>query len=95
MIAPREAVMMVHRAVDDARTAQAAGATFARTLAGADPQDFAAALWEQEHLIERAITDAGHSAEQAGLAIGHFRAAARDEWQRIADTGGSEAGRRA
>ena len=43
--------LMVHLTVDDARTAQAAGFKFARTLAGADPEDFAAALWEQEHLV--------------------------------------------
>ena len=79
---------MVHLTVDDARTAQLAGCKFARTLAGADPDDFAAALWEQEHLVERAITDAGYSSEQARLAAGHFGVAARDEWQRIANAGG-------
>ena len=55
--------------VDDARTAQAAGARFTRTLADADSEDIAAALWEQEHLVERAIIDAGYSSEQAKLAL--------------------------
>ena len=54
----REEDMMVQLAVDDAHTAQLAGTRFARTLAGAHSEDFAAALREQEHLIERAITDA-------------------------------------
>lgn len=49
----------------------------------------ALALAEQEELTQRAITDAGCSAEQAELAAGHFEAAARDEWQRLADAGGS------
>ncbi len=43
--------LMVHLTVDDARTAQLAGARFARTLAGADPEDFAAALWDQVGFI--------------------------------------------
>ncbi len=38
--------LMVHLTVDDARTAQAAGARFARTLAGADPAGYALALAE-------------------------------------------------
>ena len=74
--------------VDDACTAEHAGTKFARALAGADLEDFAAAPREQEHLVERAITDAGFSAEQARLAAGPFGAAARDEWQRIADASG-------
>ena len=82
------ASLQVHLAVDDARTAQLAGCTFARALAGADPADYALALAEQEHLVERAITDAGYSTEQARLAAEHFAAAARDEWQRIADASG-------
>ncbi len=53
----------VHFTVDDAHTVQAAGFKFARALAGADPADYALALAEQEHLVERAITDAGYSAE--------------------------------
>ena len=80
----------VHLTVDDARTAQTAGVTFARRLAGANPADFALALAEQELLVERAIVEAGHSVEQAQLAAGHFGAAARDEWERI--IGGSEHG---
>ena len=83
MTEPAVEDLHVHLTVDDARTAQLAGCKFARTLAGADPQDFAAALWEQEHLVESAITDAGYSTEQARLAAGHFAAAAREEWQRI------------
>ncbi|MBV9811492.1 MAG: hypothetical protein JO326_02005 [Acetobacteraceae bacterium] len=82
--------MMVHLTVDDARTAQEAGARFARTLAGACPEDFALALAAQTDLIERAITDAGYSDQQARLAAGHFEVAARDEWQRIVDASGSE-----
>jgi hypothetical protein len=89
MIHLREEDMMVHLTVDDARTAQVAGATFARTLAGAHPEDFALALAEQEELIERAITEAGYTAQQARLAAGHFTAAAREEGQRITDAGGS------
>ena len=89
MPVPRtEGELQIHLAVDDARTAQLAGAKLARVLAGADPDDFAAVLWEQEHLVERAIVDAGYSAEQARLAAGHFGAAARDEWQQIADASG-------
>jgi myosin-crossreactive antigen len=90
MIEPHEEDMMVHLTVDDARTAQAAGIKFARTLAGAYSQDFALALAEQAELIERAITDAGHATDQAGLAAGHFEMAAWDEWQRIADAGSSD-----
>lgn len=67
--------------VDDARTAQAAGVTFARTLSGAHLADFTLALAEQKLLIERAIVEAGYSAEQARLTAWHFAVAARDEWQ--------------
>ncbi len=84
-----ESDMPAHLAVDDARTAQDAGAKFARALAGAHPADFALALAEQDELIRRAIVDAGFSAEQARLAAAHFEAAAWDEWERIADTAGS------
>ena len=76
-------------------SAQAAGARFARTLAGTDPQDFALALAEQEHLIQRAITDAGYTVEQAGLAAREFAASAAVEWQRIEDARGREAWGRA
>ena len=79
---------MVLLTVGDVRTAQAAGARFARTLAGARSEDFALALAEQEELIRHAIMAAGYTAEQEGLAAGHFAAAARDEWQRIADASG-------
>jgi hypothetical protein len=47
--------------------------------------------WEQEHLVERAITEAGYSAEQAHLATGHFGTAARDEWRRIVAGGSGHA----
>jgi len=88
-INPSEDDLYVHLTVDDARTAQAAGARFARTLAGAATDAFMLALAEQEHLIQRAITDAGHTAEQAELAAGHFTVAARDEWERITGASGS------
>jgi hypothetical protein len=94
MLELRENDLRVHLTVDDARTAQVAGATFARTLAGAHPEDFALALAEQQGLIQRAITDGGYSTEQARLAAGHFEVAAREEWQRIVDAaGGSSWGR--
>ncbi len=88
MIVLREEDLQVLLTVDDARTAERAGCKFARTLAGADPADYVLALAEQEHLVERAIMDAGYSVEQARLAAGHFGTAARDEWQRIADPSG-------
>lgn len=80
----REEDMLAHLAVDDARTAQDAGATFARALAGASAAVFMVALAEQEDLIRRKIMDAGHSAEQARLAAEHFETAAKVEWERIA-----------
>jgi hypothetical protein len=95
MIGPREDDLFVHLTVDDAGTAQVAGMTFARTLAGAHPEDFALALAEQEELIQRAITDAGYRPEQAQLAAGHFEVAAREEWRRIADAGGGGSSGRA
>ena len=73
--------IQVRLTMDDARTAQTAGVTFARALSGAHSADFALALAEQEHLVERAIVEAGHSVEQAQLAAGRFAAAAREEWQ--------------
>ena len=76
--------MMVHLTVDDARTAQQAGAKFARDLAGAHENDFAPALAEQSNLIRRAIVDAGFSDEQAKLAAEHFEVAACEEWVRLA-----------
>ena len=81
----------VRLTVDDARTAQTAGVAFARTLSGAHSQDFALALDEQEHLIERAIIEAGHSVDQAQLAAGHFATAARDEWARLVSAGSTSA----
>lgn len=81
----------IHLTVDDARTAQVAGAKFARTLAGARSDDFALALAEQEHLIQRAITDAGFTILQADLAAREFAASAAVEWQRIVGAGGSKA----
>ena len=89
MTEPPEKDLHVHLAVDDARTAQAAGAKFAHALVGAHSGDFALTLAEQEELIERAIADAGFSAEQARLAAGPFAAAARDERQRIVDASGA------
>lgn len=84
----REEDMLARLATDDARTAQDAGARFARALAGAGSAAFMVALAEQLDLIRRTITDAGHSAEQAWLAAEHFEAAARDEWEQIADASG-------
>jgi hypothetical protein len=46
--------MVVRLAVDGARTAQEAGAKFARALVGALWPDFVLALAEQEYLIRRA-----------------------------------------
>jgi len=83
--------MMVHLAVDDARTAQKAGVKFARDLAGAVSADFMMALAEQEDMISRAIMRAGFSAEQARLAAEHFEMAARAEWERITAAGGTVA----
>ena len=88
----REEDMLVRLAVDDALTAQAAGTKFARDLGGAVSTDFTAALAEQEELIQRAITDAGFTAEQARLAAEHFEVAARAEWERIAAAGSDTQG---
>jgi len=88
MTEPPDDDLYVHLTVDDARTAQAAGLKFAHTLAGARSQDFALALAEQEHLIQRAITHAGHTVLQADLAAREFVAAAAVEWQRITDASG-------
>lgn len=79
--------LMVRLAVDDARTAQDAGAKFARTLAGAAPADFMLALGEQGDLVRRWITEAGCTDAQAQLAAGRFEAAARAEWRRLVDAG--------
>ncbi len=84
MTEPREEDLLARLAVDDAKTAQDAGARFARALAGAASAAFMVALAEQEDLIRRTIMDAGFSAEQAQLAAGHFEVAALDEWERIA-----------
>lgn len=80
--------LQVRLTMDDAHTAQLAGVTFARTLSGAASADFVLALAEQELLVERAIVEAGHSAEQARLTVGHFGAAVRDEWARIVSASG-------
>ena len=74
--------------VGNARTAQAAGVTFARKLAGARSVDFAVALAEQEMLVERAIVEAGYGIDLAQCAAGHFGVAARDEWERILGVSG-------
>ena len=79
--------LMVRLAVDDARTAQDAGAKFARDLAGAASADFMLALGEQGDLVRRGIMDAGYTDAQAQLAAGHFEVAARAEWRRLADAG--------
>ena len=80
-----EAGVLIHLAVDDARTVQNAGASFARGLGGIRSADFMVALAEQLDLMRRTITDAGFSAEQARLTAEHFEVAARDEWTRVAD----------
>ena len=76
--------LMVRLAVDDARTAQEAGAKFARALAGALWPDFVLALDEQEHLIRRAIAEAGFADGQARLAAERFEVAALAEWRQLA-----------
>jgi hypothetical protein len=77
--------------IGDAHTAQVAGVKFAHTLSGAHSADFALALDEQEHLIERAIVEAGYGVDLAQFAAGHFGAAARDEWARLAGAGSTGA----
>lgn len=84
MTEPPDDGLMVRLAVGDARTAQEAGAKFARDLAGGHGDDFTLALIEQGSLIRRAITDAGFSTEQAQLAARHFEASALAEWARLA-----------
>ena len=91
----REEDLQVRLAVDDAASARAAGAGFARALAGAASEDFAPALAEQEGLVRRAIAEAGYTEEQARVAAGRFEAAAAEEWRRIAGAGASGAGGRA
>ena len=86
-----EESLQVRLAVDDARSAQAAGATFARTLAGASTDAFALALAEQERPVQHAVTDAGYTVLQADRTARSFAAAAAAEWRRIVDAGGSEA----
>ena len=85
-----EDAMMVRLAVDDAQTAQQAGAKFARNLAGVMPCDFMLTLGERGSLIRRAILDAGFSTEQAQLAAGRFEVAAREEWARLASAMASD-----
>ena len=87
--------MVVRFVVDDATTAQEAGAQFARALAGALWPDFVLALAEQECLIRRAIAEAGFADGQARLAAERFEAAAQAEWRRLAGAGGSGSGGRA
>ena len=87
--------LMVRLAVDDARTAQEAGAKFARALAGALWPDFVLALAEQEYLIWRAIADAGFTDGQARLAAERFEVAAVAEWWQLAGAGASGSGGRA
>lgn len=77
--------LLVRLATDDSRTAQDAGARFARTLADLGSADFMTALAEQQDAIQRAIVEAGFSAEQAWLATEHFGDAALDERTRVAD----------
>ena len=84
MTEPPDDGLMVRLAVGDARTAQEAGAKFARDLAGGHGDDFTLALIEQSSLIRRAITDAGFSTEQARLTAEHFEVAALAEWARLA-----------
>lgn len=91
----REEDLQVRLAVDDTRTARAAGTKFARSLAGACSAEFALALAEQEHLIRRAVTDVGYNARQADLAAREFAAAAAVEWQRLVDAGAGAAWGRA
>jgi hypothetical protein len=76
--------LQIRLTVDDARTAQVAGVTFARRLFGAHSGDFTLALAEQKLLVEHAIVETGHSAEQARLTGWHFAVAACDEWTRLA-----------
>ena len=75
--------MMVHLAVGDAATAQAAGVRFARDLAGARTADFMLAVAEQADIIRRGIIDAGFSAGQALNAAEVFELAALVEQARI------------
>ena len=88
----REEDLQVRLAVGDAESARAAGAEFARTLAGAHSADFELALVEQGGLVRRAVTEAGYTAEQARLAAERFEAAATAEWRRIAAAGASGPG---
>ena len=81
--------MMVSLTMGDTDTARAAGVDFACTLSGARTQDFAMALAEQQHLIQRTIIDAGFTALQAGLVAREFTTSASIEWQRIAGAGSS------
>lgn len=69
--------------VDDARTVHEAGARFAADLAGAAWARFMVTLGEQGDRLRRAVLDAGHTPEQARLAVAHFEAAARAEWMWI------------
>ena len=70
---------MVWLAPDDARTAEAAGVTFARNLAGAPPEWFMLALGEQEAIIRDGIRRAGYPNRQARLAADAFDTGARGE----------------
>lgn len=55
-----DAVQMI---ADDARTAQDAGARFARALVDVGSADLMVALDDQQGLMQRAIVDAGFSGE--------------------------------
>jgi hypothetical protein len=87
--------MVVRLAVDDAGSAQEAGAKFARALAGALWPDFVLALAEQECLIRRAIAEAGFADGQARLAAERFEVAVLAEWRQLAGAGASGSGGRA
>ncbi len=76
MTDPREEDMTVRLTVDDARTVRAAGAKFARALAGAHSEDFALAVIEQERMIQRAVTKAGYTVRQSELVAREFTTAA-------------------
>jgi hypothetical protein len=77
--------LMVYLAPEDVRTSEAVGVSFARTLAGAPSAWFAAALGEQEAIIESAVRKAGYSKRRARLAASAFEAGARFEFTRIAN----------
>lgn len=74
----------------DIASAQDAGASFARQMAGAEAEDFRQTLAEQLQTIRTEVADVGFSRTDAELAASYFRTGAELEWRRIAGRSGRD-----